>query len=379
MIVRSARGWIALCLAVCMGLALAPAWAQEQVPETGKPAEAVFSLLLKKMEWVISDMVRCIEELRRIEDVNSKRLLVEQMEEILYREVEFPMLYQQADNVNALDVAPIGATSDVVDGGEASPLAPLYAQSFVLMGIAKGYEGYSAAASDYIERAREIYGDVLSIKVRIDSFQDPQTLGQWIADARGRWGATTPIRVSFYGKSISQEVVDGLNLENVQFQADLQERNTAYHLQVAKRDFLKGMRRYIVTDDPLTKRRDNRFAVYLPPGAYQMATGVTLEYGNAVEVHTNPNRNHYLIETLEEGIAVYPVPNVRELGKLLSGMDEAEGEEEIQAGGAMTGESPAEAEPAEETGENPEPVEEQADEEESEINEESSGGTDATQ
>lgn len=310
------RQVIALAAALLL-LAATAGWTQEATVQPEAALTEVSSILIKKMEWVLSDMMRCIEELRRVEDNWSKRLLIEQLEEILYREVEFPLIYQQADNVDALDVAPIGASSDIIDSGEANPMAPMVAEAFALMGIAKGYEGYAAAATDYIDHAREIYADVLSVKMRIDSFQDPQTLGQWIADARGRWGATNPVRVTFYGKAVNQEVVDGLNIQTVSFQADENAEGLDYHLHVARRDFLRGMRRQIVTNDLLTKRRKGSFSLYLPPGDYRLVTGLSQDVANAFEVHTNPNRNHCLIETLEVGIAVYPVPNIRELGALL--------------------------------------------------------------
>jgi len=278
-------------------------------------APSANSLIFSKLEWVISDMTRCIEELRLAADDKSKRLLVEQMEQMLYEEVEFPLWYQQADNADPLDVSNIGVASDVVDSGQANPLAPLYAEAFALMGIAKGYEGFAAAANDYISRAQRMYSDVLSIKVRIDSFAVPQELQQWVLDAQGRWGATNTVRITLHGKAVAQEVVDSLNLDKVQFATDPPgRRESDYYLQVAESDFLHGMRRYVITDDLLTRKRSNVFQLYLPPGRYRLSTGVSPDYATLIEVHDNPNLNQYLVETLEQGIAVYPVPNARELG-----------------------------------------------------------------
>jgi len=291
----------------------------EETPAVAAGTEAPplqTSQLYSEMEWVLNDMMRCIEELRNAEDLQSKRLLVEQVEELLYRQVEFPFMYQQSDSPNALDVAPIGATTDVVDGREANPLAPLFAQAFALMGIAKGYEGYAAAANDYIDRAKEIYGNVLSMRVRIDSFQVPKELNHWLADSRGRWGATSSIRVTFYGKTISQEVVDGLNLKTLHIKPeDAGNASPAmdYNMLVAQHDFLKGMRRYVVTDDLDTKRRDNKFFLYLPPGKYRLMTEVSMDYGTIIEVHANPSRNHYMVETIEDGVTVYPVPDAESI------------------------------------------------------------------
>jgi hypothetical protein len=336
--------------AVCAALAADPA--TPATPAPAAPAPATNSLLIQKMNWVLSDMMRCIEELRNTEDIRSKRLLVEQVEEILYREVEFPLLYQQADNADALDVAPIGTTSDVGEAGEANPMATLYAEAFALAGIAKGYEGFAAAAADYMERAKAIYADVLAIQVKIDSFQDAKDLSQWIADARGNWGSTFPIRVEIYGKSVSQEVVDKLNLQNVRIQTDQKNiENLNYYLFAAQRDFLTGMRRRIATDDILKAKRINRFALYLPKGKYKLITGVSVDYANEVEVSANPNKNYYLIETIESGITLYPVPNVREFKAMIDrgefeAKPAAEGPAETQEAPAQAEEAPAETEEA---------------------------------
>ena len=331
---RMFRTLLAAGLAVLF--AALPASVARAQDEAGEAPPANGSILIRKMDWVLSDMMRCIEELRRIQDPAAKRYLVEEMENILYEEVEFPLLYQQADNANALDVEVIGVTSDVVDAGEANPLAAKYAEAFALMGIARGYEGYAAAASDYIETAQSLYGNVLALKVRIDTYQDPKTLSQWMADARGSWGSTAPIRVTFYGRSVSQEVIDGLNLQNVRFQTE--ESVADHYLGVARHDFLNGIRRRIATDDVLHERRVNRFHIYLPGGSYRLVTRLSADYGNQVDVQTNPNRNHYLIETLEDGITLYPVNDVRELLEQL----EREGAQE-ETGGGLTGSAPAEA------------------------------------
>jgi len=288
--------------------------------ELSQPAQPVSSIMLDKIDWVINDMVRCVEELRRTQNQWDKRYLVEQVEETLYREVEFPMLYQQVvGNEKKMDVVPIGSTSDVTYGSDANPLAPKYAEAFALVGIAKGYEGYSAAATDYILRARDIYKDVLSLKVKLDSFEDYKTLSQWMADSRGTWGGTQAVRVTFNGKNVLQDVVDSLNMENVKFQANAKsgEKIDDYYLYVAKRDFLKGLRTRIATDDPLKKDRENKFNIYLPPGKYKLFTSATADYGIDIEVQNDPNRNQFVVETIQNGIAVYPLAAMRGGEKLL--------------------------------------------------------------
>ena len=333
---RTQRGIrLASLLVAVVLLAGVPTWAQNAIDPILVGDEAN-SLLIRKMNWVLNDMVRCIEELRRARDPQSRRYLVEEVEKILYDEVEFPLLYKQSDNASSLNVDPIGAVSDVADAGEVSPLATLYAEAFALAGIAKGYEGFSAAATDYITRAQEIYSDVLSLQVKIDSFQDAKALSKWMADARGRWGATLPLRVTFYGKSVSQEVVDGLGLENVMFQAE--KPTIAYYLYAAKRDFLVGMRRKLATDDVLKRKRVNHFSIYLPPGHYRISTGVSADYGNDIEVYASATKNHYMIETIEDGIAIFPVTDIDSLMKDIEA-DQEKAEQSALGSGLDSGSS----------------------------------------
>lgn len=307
------------------------ALAQTVEATVGEPKQTVSQILLDKIDWVINDIVRCVEELRRTDNQWEKRYLVEQVEDIFYREVEFPMLYQQVKSGYRMDVVPMGSEADITYGTDANPLAPKYAEAFALVGIAKGYEGYSAAATDYILRAQNIYKDVLSLKVKIDSFEDYKTLNQWMADSRSRWGGTQAVRLTFSGKNVAQDVIDGLNVGNVKFQtgAAIDE----YYLYVAKRDFLKGIRTRIATDDPMKKDRENKFYVYLPPGKYKLVTDVGGEYGIDIEVRNDPNRNQFIIETIQNGIAVYPMPAMRDAGKLLQEKKEVTPEQPGTPGG----------------------------------------------
>jgi len=284
----------------------------EAAPQGGDSVP-VSSVILDKLDWVISDMVRCVEELRRTKSQWERRYLVEQIEDLFIREVEYPMIYQQTTDEKSLNVIFTGGTADVTTGSEANPLAPKYAEAIALVGIAKGYEGFSAAATDYIIRAQNVYNDVMSIKIKIDSFEDYKTLSQWMADARGRWGGTRPVRVTFHGKSVTQDVVDKLNLENVDFQSAGEEPVGDYYLYAAKRDFLRGMRMKIATDDPLKKNRINEFYIYLPPGHYKLFTNVEAGFGAGtdIEVNRNPKRNQFIIETIQDGVAVYPMVGMR--------------------------------------------------------------------
>lgn len=305
------------------------AFAQQEQATSTEPKQVVSQILLDKIDWVINDIVRCIEELRRTDNQWEKRYLIEQIEDIFYREVEFPMLYQQVKNEYKMDVVPIGSEADITYGTDANPLAPKYAEAFALVGIAKGYEGYSAAATDYILRAQNIYKDVLSLKVKIDSFEDYKTLSTWMADSRSRWGGTQAVRLTFYGKNVAQDVVDSLHAENVKFQTSMEINE--YYLYVAKRDFLKGIRTRIITDDPLKKDRENKFYVYLPPGKYKLVTNVGSEYGIDIEVKNDPNRNQFVIETIQNGIAVYPMPAIRDAEKLLKEQKKEGVPEQIEA------------------------------------------------
>jgi hypothetical protein len=120
-----------------------------------KPAESTAAPLLLNLnlEWVNSDICRIIEEIRRTPNQWDRRDMVEQIEEMIYKHVEYPLAFKQAEISDDKERERIGTTSDVVDAGAAHPLAPQIGEAFALYGIAKGYEGYAAAASDLIERA----------------------------------------------------------------------------------------------------------------------------------------------------------------------------------------------------------------------------------
>lgn len=288
--------------------------AADAPPAEGIAPDSFPQLLNLNLEWVNSDICRLIEELRRTDQPQEKRELVEQIEYLVYKHVEYPLVFKQAELSDSLDFERIGTTSDVVDAGSANPLAPLVAEAFALYGIAKGYEGYAAAANDQIARAKKIYPQVESLTIKIDNFEDRKTIKTWLSDTMGNWASTNAVRVTIHGKNVLQKAVDDLNGGNVAVAAP-EGGVPEYYLLVAERDFLRGMQRYIVTDDQLTGRRPNEFFLYLPPGTYKLKMDTTERIPVELTVDADPDNNHYIIESLEEGLTCYPRPKVKQTKK----------------------------------------------------------------
>jgi len=312
---------ILLILSIGLLLAAAYAWAQDEGGESAEPApdaaaapapaENAFPQLLNlNLEWVNSDLTRLVEELRLAKTPWEKRDLIEQVEYLIYKHVEYPLVFKQAELSDQRDLERIGTTSDVVDAGSANPLAPLIAEAFALYGIAKGYEGYASAANDQIDRAKKIYPPVEDLTVKLDNFKDRQTIKTWITESMGNWASTNAVRVSVVGKSVNQQSVDKLTKNNLSFAA-VGHDVSAYYLAVAQADFLRGLRRYIVTEDRLTTRRPNNFQFYLPPGKYALKTDVSNRVPVEFEVSSDPAKNIFIVESLEEAVTMYPRPVVK--------------------------------------------------------------------
>ena len=266
-------------------------------------------LEIQHYQWIHNDIIRNIEEIKRARDPRERRDLVEDIEQIIYEKIEFPLSYRQAEISDSFDLNRIGTTSDVTEGKESSPVAPEIAQAYALLGIAKGYEGFGVAAADLFTKAKNLYANVMNMSVSLDHNQDNRTLSAWISASRGYWGNSTATRCTFYGKRISQETVDKLNADNLNI---TQVGKTAdYTAFVAKRDFIRGLKRYIRTDDTLKERKPNQFTVYLPPGRYLLSTEVSSLIGVDFKVSRNVNENNYVLETISDGIQVYPIPDIR--------------------------------------------------------------------
>jgi hypothetical protein len=260
-------------------------------------------------QWIHNDIIRNIEEIRRAKYANEKRELVEDIEAIIYDKIEFPLMYKQAELSDEFDLGRIGVTSDSVEGKEANPAAPEIAQAYALLGVAKGYEGFGAAAADMFGKAKEWYSNVMNMTVSLDHNEDERTLGAWVSASRGTWGNSTATRCTFFGKRISQSVVDLINNDTLSIYR--QGQNPDYTTFVAKRDFVRGLKRYIATDDSLAERRVNNFTIYLPPGRYVLKTAVSSLFEVSFDVSRNVAANNYIIETLHEGISIYPIPDIQ--------------------------------------------------------------------
>ena len=267
------------------------------------------SLIQRKLEWVVSDMGRLLEEMRRIPRLEDRSHLVEDVEDILYRDVEFPLVYQtQARKV----VSTSGAPETVLPSGfvreaENPNLAGLFARAYALAGLARSYEGFPAAARDYLQTATTYETGVENEPVQIDTFGPPKTIREWLAEA-GETVREEPVQVTFFGKAVSQRVADQLDRENIRFESA--RTDIDYALAVAVRDFAKGIRRRLVTDDPVTRNRAGWFRLYLPPGPYRIVTGEAPEHTSRVIVGAAPEQNRFLVETAGEGLTVYSIPNL---------------------------------------------------------------------
>ena len=287
---------------------LAPAglFAQDEA-SSDTPGRDQLEILYYK--WIHNDIIRNIEEIKRARDQTERRDMVEDIEQIIYDKIEFPLSYKQAEISDSFDLDRIGYTSDVTEGKEASPVAPEIAEAYALLGVAKGFEGFGAAANDLFEKAKKIYSNVMSTTVSLDHNDDNRTLSSWIAASRSYWGNATATRVTFYGKRIQQEVVDQLNSDNVNIVR--MKKNPTYTEFVATRDFVNGMKRYIATDDTLRERKPNKFSIYLPPGNYMIQTQISSGATTPFRISNNSEENNFIVETLADGVAIYPIPDIR--------------------------------------------------------------------
>jgi hypothetical protein len=268
----------------------------KKYPDVSQLRNKEISLLRNKIEWAVSDMTRMVEEIRRIDSIWSKRLLVEEVENILFREVEIP-LYMYGDDF-----------SKRVKKEELPKMTELYARAFAIAGIARIFEGFSAAADTYLERAKLIYPDVANLSVKIDSFEAPKPIQDWIEEGRKREIPPQAVRVSFHAKnSFPQNILDKLGSETVRFQSG---KGQKYIMRVAAHDFLVGLFRRVSTDEVFTEKEDRQFYVYLPPGKYEIVITHPSEYKNQFQVHSDQANNHLIIEARQNSLSIYPSPSI---------------------------------------------------------------------
>ena len=285
----------------------------EAAGQTAAPS-AIPVLLNQDMDWVISDICRLVEEIRKANNQWEMRDLVEQIEFLIYEHLEYPILFKQAEVTDNLDLNRIGTVSDIVDAGMAHPLATQLAEAYGLYAVAKGYEGFAAAANDQLTIAKNIYPDIEDLSVKIDNFQDPRTIKSWMTDSMGAWAKTNTVRVTFLGKNVRQSTIDALNNENVFFEI-AEKKVDQYYLNVAQYDFLRGLRTYIATDDRLKERRPNKFNIYLPTGTYKFRASTTSKVPVELKVTSDPEKNQFIVESLEQGVTCYPLVDVQKPAK----------------------------------------------------------------
>jgi hypothetical protein len=289
-----------------------PAPAAPAAPPAATAPEAdPFFLQNLSLDWVNSDICRLIEEIRRTNNQWDRRDMVERIEDLIYKYVEYPLEFRQSETADEKERERIGANSDIDDAGSANPLASRISESFALYAIAKGYEGFAAAATDLIERARKIYPTVESLTVRIDNFQDQRPVRAWIKDGLGEWARTDTVRVTFEGRNLTQASVDKLGEKKDVFRVAAKAKNVnEYYVMVAREDFLRGVSRYLVTNERLTEHRPNTFSIYLPPGDYELGTESSALLPIKLEVTADPQRNLFVVETMENSLTVYAKPAV---------------------------------------------------------------------
>jgi hypothetical protein len=302
-------------------------------------ASAASPIKIAYMQWLQNDIVRNVEEIKRAKDPWERRDLIEDIEYIIWERIEFPLSYQEAEISDMSDLNRIGISSDVTESKEANPEAPQIAVAYALLGIAKGYEGFGAAATDYFAKAKEVYNNVMSISVNLDHSKDNRPLAEWVSASRGYWGNSSTTRVTFYGKRVSQTVVDAMNSDEINFTTEEKKSASPYTLFVAKRDFIRGMQRYIITDESLREKRANKFSIYLEPGEYRIKSSISSLYDIRLPVSRNSSQNNFIIETISNGVTLYPIPDVQifeaEMKKAL--MKAAEKKEDQESSGNVSG------------------------------------------
>ncbi|MBZ0270785.1 hypothetical protein K8I61_02025 [bacterium] len=336
------RAVFGLAAALVIALAASLAMAQEE-PVTADavstaPTTQLDPIKIAYMKWLQNDIIRNVEEIKRARDPWERRDLVEDIEYIIWERVEFPLTYQQAEMTDLADFGRIGTTSDVTVGKESVPEAPQIAVSYALLGIAKGYEGFGSAATDYFNKAKGIYDQVMGISVSLDHSRDNRPLSEWISASRGYWGNSSTTRVTFYGKRVAQTVIDKMNTDEIAF-VPKGRRVSPYSLEVAKRDFVQGMKRYIMTDETQRERRPNTFSIYLEPGDYELQSLVSSAFTVPLRVSRNLSENNFIIETLQDGVALYAIPDVQVFeAEMKKAMQRAQERDEDQAAAGELGE-----------------------------------------
>jgi len=262
---------------------------------------------LVKLKWIHNDIARNIELIRKAKEDNEKRYLVEEIERIIYQEIEqlYSFSYiKQADpdfvNSGGSAESPEEETSSFV-----SDIAKIYA----LLGLARGYEGTGAAAKDNFKLATKIYPAVMDLSVTLDHNSTSRSLASWISGGKSKWGKSDVVRVNLYGGTVSGEVAGMINTKN--FFLLPVGKSPEYDEYVARRDMLNKIKRYIILDDNPDDSRPNKFSIYLAPGKYIIKSGTPTPVESEFKVSRADSSNNFVIETTPDGFSIAHIDDIR--------------------------------------------------------------------
>jgi len=314
MISRSRSIFLAQLLLLLMILAVtsekATAQESKKYQDISQLRNKEYSLLRSKIEWAVTDMVRLVEEIRRLDSLWQKRPLVENVEEILFKEVEIP-LYMYGEDF-----------SRRVKKEDLPKMTEFYARAFALAGMARVFEGFSSSSEVYFERAKQIFPDILNQSIKIDSFESPRSVQEWIDEGKKHENTVQTVRVTLHAKnSFSQVIFDNLKPENVELQGG--SKGQEYIQYVAVYDLLMGLSRKVSTDELFADGEERQFFIFLPPGKYELVVKLPNGVKNKFQVFPDPANNHLIIESKQDGLSIYYSPNLvetKEEAKTTSGI-----------------------------------------------------------
>lgn len=292
-------------------LALALAWTAVSPLSAAEGLPADTSILQKKIDWVVTDLTRLVEEMRRGDNPASRELLASDVEDILYRDVTFRLLYSRTGKSSQAEAGKPVEKKNLTARLRDPHLRPAYALAFAMAGLARAYEGYPAASAEYLEQARSLDPSILQRKVRIDSFEPERTVSEWLQEAREKAKGPEPFALHFYVRSLEKETVRNVNRYGIRF--DTGRSGFDSFLSVAERDFLKGISRYSVAAMSRPSEKASGFTVFLPAGTYSVATGSEGEFQSRIRVDAKPDGNFFVLEGVSGGLVVYPVPTLESL------------------------------------------------------------------
>ena len=273
--------------------------------ENGRTEEGQTQLEIRKFKLIHNDIIRDIEAIRKAKEPRAKRDLVEDIEKIIYEEIE--LRFMKPVDMDPSSVLNGNGAASYVVAEEASSMASNIALAYAMLGIAKCYEGFKEAGEDIFAKAKRIYPDIMDFTVSMD-FRNNRPVKAWISDSQSFCEHSKTVRVTFYGKSVSQEVVEKTNSYNISlFHA---ESNNVYLENVGACDIIRGLNRYIKTGDVLDDRKANFFIIYLEPGKYVYKNNVYNKTEIPFKISKSRSSNIFTIETNTDGVAIAPILDV---------------------------------------------------------------------